>query len=196
MDKHRKNGLIILCAILIAHTASAVRVAVVIDTPGHLIAKCLTVSDDTNAYVILQETGENIAWTYYGQALGHGLCSITGIGCPSSNCFCDPDRYWNLYVKEPGGNWTYSAVGFDGGASCAEHYCAADGQMLGLAYGSYGSMPPAYSFENVCCNMPGDGAPCGSVSLDEVISYINSWAEGSANLGEVINLINAWNGFS
>ena len=41
-------------------------------------------------------------------------------------------------------------------------------------------------------SMPGDGAPCGSISLEEVIGYINSWAEGNANLGDVIELINAW----
>ena len=192
INQKERYAIITFCAFLIMHTATAVRVAVVIDTPGQSIAKCVTTSGDTNAYVILQETGQNISWTYYGQSLGHGLCSITGIGCPSSNCYCNPDSYWNFYVKEQGGEWTYSTVGFDGGSSCSEHYCAADGEMLGFAYGSYGTEPPAYSFDVVCCSMPGDGAPCGSVSLEEVIEYINSWAEGNANLGDVIELINAW----
>jgi hypothetical protein len=187
-----KYALMLLCFLLLAHPAAAVRVAVVIDTPGQLIAKCVTTSPDANAYAIMQQTGQNIAWAYYGQALGHGLCSITGIGCPSSNCYCDPDSYWNFYAKEAGGEWTYSAVGFDGGTSCAEHYCAEEGEMLGFAYGSYGTAPAGYTFGEVCCSMPGDGAPCGSVSLEEVIGYINSWTEGSAELGDVIALINEW----
>jgi hypothetical protein len=141
-----KYALMLLCFLLLAHPAAAVRVAVVIDTPGQLIAKCVTTSPDANAYAIMQQTGQNIAWAYYGQALGHGLCSITGIGCPSSNCYCDPDSYWNFYAKEAGGEWTYSAVGFDGGTSCAEHYCAEEGEMLGFAYGSYGTAPAGYTF--------------------------------------------------
>jgi len=98
--------------------------------------------------------------------------------------------------KGNGGEWTYSAVGFDGGASCAEHYCAGEGEMLGFAYGSYGTAPTEYSFDDVCCSMPGDGTPCGSVSLEEVIGLINSWAEGSSDIGGVIDLINAWSGSS
>lgn len=169
-----------------------VRVAVVIDTPGQVIAKCITTAKDANAYTIIQQTRQDISWAYYDQSLGHGLCSVSGVGCPSSNCYCDPNSYWNFYAKEAGGVWTYSAVGFDGGTSCTEHYCAEEGDMIGLAYGSYGTAPTGYSFPDVCCSMPGDGAPCGSISLEEVIGYINSWAEGNANLGDVIELINAW----
>lgn len=186
----------LLCALLLAYTACAARVAVVIDTPDQSIAECVTTAEDANAYSVLQETDQEIAWAYYGQALGHGLCSINGIGCPSSNCFCDPNAYWNFYVKEPGSGWTYSAVGFDGGNSCGEHYCAEDGGMLGLGYGSYGSAPEEYSYGEICCSMPGDNAPCGSISLDEVIDQISRWAEGSATLGEVIELINAWSNSS
>jgi hypothetical protein len=190
----KRYAIMALCALLIAQAAYAIRVAVVIDTPDELIKKCVTTSQDANAYSILQEARQDIAWSYYGQSLGHGLCSISGIGCPSSNCYCDPNAYWNFYSKEVSGEWTYSAVGFDGGSTCSEHYCAEDGEMLGFGYGSYGTTPSAYSFDDVCCEMPGDGAPCGSVSLEELIDYINSWAAGEADIGDVIDLINAWSG--
>jgi hypothetical protein len=192
MNRRERYAIMFLCAFLIAHTASAVRVAVVIDTPGLLITKCVSTVKDANAYTVMEMTGQDISWAYFGQSLGHGMCSITGIGCPSSNCYCDPNSYWNFYAKESGGEWTYSAVGFDGGNSCAEHYCAADGEMLGFAYGSYGTAPIGYSFGDVCCSMPGDGAPCGIISLEEVIDYINGWAQGGADLADVIELINAW----
>ena len=104
INHKERYGLLVLCVFLIAHTAAAVRVAVVIDTPGQLITKCITTTEDSNAYTIMQQTGQDISWTYYGQALGHGLCSITGIGCPSSNCYCDPNSYWNFYAKETGEN--------------------------------------------------------------------------------------------
>jgi hypothetical protein len=42
------------------------------------------------------------------------------------------------------------------------------------------------------CSLTGNEPPCYEVSLAEVISLINAWAEGTANLGDVIALINAW----
>jgi hypothetical protein len=44
------------------------------------------------------------------------------------------------------------------------------------------------------CALPGDHSPCGSVSLSEVIDYINLWVGGEAILSDVIALINAWAG--
>jgi hypothetical protein len=185
-------GLTILCAFLLAHAASAARVAVVIDMPDGSITKCVPASENENGYDVLEDAGERAVWSYYGSALGHGLCGINGLGCPASNCYCGSSAYWNFYVKEPGKAWEYSRVGFDGGSSCSEHYCASDGDMIGFEYGSYGSQPEDYSFDDVCCEMPGDDAPCGSVSLSEVVGYINAWADGKAPLGEVVDLINEW----
>jgi len=42
------------------------------------------------------------------------------------------------------------------------------------------------------CPLNGDGLPCGTVSLTEVINYINEWAADRASLNDVIALINAW----
>ena len=42
------------------------------------------------------------------------------------------------------------------------------------------------------CDLPGDYPTCGEVTLEEVVDFINLWAQGQADLGDVVNLINAW----
>lgn len=42
------------------------------------------------------------------------------------------------------------------------------------------------------CDIPGDYAPCGSISISEVISCINLWVSGEATINDLIALINAW----
>jgi hypothetical protein len=64
--------------------------------------------------------------------------------------------------------------------------------MLGYGYGPYGTVPPAYEYNDVCCEIKGDDAPCGAVSLGEVTRYIISWSRGNADLSDVIDLIILW----
>ena len=42
------------------------------------------------------------------------------------------------------------------------------------------------------CTLKGDYAPCGEVSLGEVVAIINNWAANEATIQEVVALINAW----
>ena len=42
------------------------------------------------------------------------------------------------------------------------------------------------------CVMSGNGLPCDAITLSEVVSAINEWAEGSMTLAQVIDLINSW----
>jgi hypothetical protein len=42
------------------------------------------------------------------------------------------------------------------------------------------------------CDLPGDYPPCDEVTLDEVIDFINLWAQDQASLSDVLNLIHAW----
>jgi len=44
------------------------------------------------------------------------------------------------------------------------------------------------------CDLPGDYPTCGEVTLEEVVDFINLWAQGEADLEDVVNLINAWAG--
>jgi hypothetical protein len=42
---------------------------------------------------------------------GGAVCTMAGTGCPASNCFCDPDRYWSYYHGSSGGGWAASNDG-------------------------------------------------------------------------------------
>ncbi len=190
----KTRGMIILSVVLaLIATAYAVRVGVVVKYPTSISSvKCVDIADGATGYDVLQAADLKMNWSYFPM-LGHALCSINYIGCPSFNCFCDSNEYWNFYVKgknDP--NWTYSPVGFDGGLSCSDHYCAKDGDMLGFSYGPYGTAPPAYGYNDVCCSIKGDNPPCGVISLGEITDYIILWSQGKADLSDVINLINRW----
>lgn len=161
---YRKFGIVLVLFSLLTllPIVGAVRVAVFVDIPDQdTFTKCLSVDSDTNGYEILEKTGLDIEWSTPGP-WGHALCSIEGIGCPSSNCFfCDASAggtiYWNFYIKESEkDSWSYSPVGFDGGTSCSEHYCAKEGDALGFAYGPYGTKPGSYSFNDICPSKKGE----------------------------------------
>jgi hypothetical protein len=141
----------LLCTLIFTCSAEAARIAVVVDLQNETYTKCVTVSDNADAYKVIRATSLNISWSTYGGALGHGLCGINELGCPATNCYCDSSKYWGFYVKDKNSsNWSYSQTGFDGGASCSEHYCAKDLDMIGLAYGEYGTKPKEYSFSEIC----------------------------------------------
>jgi len=44
----------------------------------------------------------------------------------------------------------------------------------------------------ITCTLKGDYAPCGTVSLQEVIDLINLWVGKQATLSQVVALINSW----
>ena len=45
---------------------------------------------------------------------------------------------------------------------------------------------------NGACSLTGDTAPCGKISISEIVGLINKWASEQAKLVDVIALINAW----
>ena len=42
------------------------------------------------------------------------------------------------------------------------------------------------------CTLAGDYPPCGTVTLGEVVAFINEWADDQASLADVVALINVW----
>jgi hypothetical protein len=65
-----------------------------------------------------------------------GVCSIEGVGCPASNCFCDPNNFWN-YSYWDGSAWQGYLVG-------AASSLITDGAVEGWRWGPWGSaMSPA-----------------------------------------------------
>lgn len=157
--ENTKTILILMATMLLAGTfASAVNVGVLVEFPnGDVIAKCLDVSENTNAYEVLGKTGLNIGWSESGM-FGHGLCMINNTGCPPSNCYCDT-KYWGFYIaKQDEKKWVYSPVGFDGGEVCWNrdqnsfdgHYCAIQGDVLGFKYAGFGDTPVYLNFKDIC----------------------------------------------
>jgi hypothetical protein len=145
----------ILTAMLIA-TAQAVRVGVVVTFPdGNTYTQCISIAENASAYEIMRETAIPTGWSS-DPMWGHGLCSINNTGCPEDNCYCTSD-YWGFYISTSG-TWQYSPVGFDAGESCWNgdwnswdgHYCAKEGQLIGFAYGPYGTKPKTSSFSSAC----------------------------------------------
>jgi hypothetical protein len=152
MKKMRKEILIVFFIIASIYPINAAKVGVVVEFPDNeeIFTRCLEVSEGTNGYDVLNSVGLSLTWSYHA-LWGHSLCGINGIGCPSDNCWCDYPNYWGFFTKKiTDRSWKYSPVGFDGGSSCSEHYCATHGNLLGFAYGAYGTKPPNYSFEDVC----------------------------------------------
>ncbi len=145
-----KKGILIISLLTIILSAQAVKIGLVVEFPdGETFTQCLNVQEETNGYDVLENTNLDLSWSY-DSTWGHALCGINGIGCPAENCFCSSD-YWGFYIREYGdSSWKYSPVGFDGGGICEMHYCASHGDLLGFAYGPYGTKPTLYSFEEIC----------------------------------------------
>jgi hypothetical protein len=141
----------LLILLMLASSAAAISVGFAIQYPDGTVDKgCLNLPEDADGYTTLQNTSINLTWHDSGPALGRGLCAIDGVGCPAENCWCT-NKYWGFYIRNLGeSDWTYSPVGFDGGTSCGEHYCAKEGDVLGFAYGEYGTKPGLVSFDEVC----------------------------------------------
>jgi hypothetical protein len=80
-------------------------------------------------------------------SFGVAVCSINKVGCPATNCFCDPKQFWAYYHLN-GDTWTAAAEG-------AGSYVPANGAVEGFAWsGSDASFnptvqPPVYTFEQI-----------------------------------------------
>ena len=157
MDKTAFLWALAIVVILPGYVTAA-RVGVFVEFPdGNTYSKCIDIEGSKNAYDIIQKTDLNISWSPPSQ-WGHGLCMIDTVGCPSDNCYCS-SSYWNFYIKKLNENsWSYSPVGFDGGSGCWNgdynsfdgNYCANDGDVLGLSYGGYGTIPRTVEIESIC----------------------------------------------
>lgn len=155
------------------NSTAAIDVGFVIQYPDGTVDRgCLNLPEDDNGYNLLAATGINLTWHDSGPALGHGLCAIDGVGCPQENCWCT-DKYWGFYIRKTGeADWTYSAVGFDGGTSCSEHYCAKEGDVVGFAYGAYGTKPQSFSFSDVCAGKATVSVPQATGMATSVYGYV------------------------
>ena len=153
---NRTQALLLLgITLLISCQVFAVRMGFVATFPdGNIYKKCLDVENGASGYDILDQSGLDITWSP-SVNWGHQLCAINGIGCPKDNCHCNlKSDYWNFYLKRIGfSDWEYPdsiESRFDAGTTCQEHYCAKEGDIIGLKYSFYQNTPFPYRFGDIC----------------------------------------------
>lgn len=118
--------------------------AVVIDTGDGKVRKfCLAFPEESISGVeALRRIDADPVFASYGSK-GEAVCALCGVGCPSSNCFCDGSKFWAYHRAGPGGEkYTASRVG----ASSTE---VRDGDVEGWRWGS-GEAPPPATVSEVC----------------------------------------------
>ncbi|MBN2251557.1 MAG: right-handed parallel beta-helix repeat-containing protein [Candidatus Altiarchaeota archaeon] len=98
--------------------------------------------------------------------------------------------------------WLYGSDGLSGGNNtCGVPHAWNDTGTTGCAFAcsqqtstttTSSTSPTTSTTLPGGCGLPGDEPPCGTVTLSEVVSYINLWSLGAADLGDIVALINAW----
>ena len=104
-------GLVLLAALATAYAGNTAapdsppdpnRVDVVVDLGnGNVLTRRVTFTEPTlNGLQVLQRSGLNLEIVTY--SFGAAVCSIEGVGCPATNCFCNPDKFWGYLYWEDG----------------------------------------------------------------------------------------------
>ncbi len=147
-----------LLHVLLLSIPSLSDVGVVVTYPsGEVHTECVHVPDGVSGERVLNLTSLSITWSEAGE-FGRALCRIGSIGDPPSGSSCAwGNNYWAFYLSINGSKWSYSPVGFSGGgcwnrdfSSFAGHYCSNDGDVIGLAYGPYGTKPTFIEYQKIC----------------------------------------------
>ncbi|HUS69928.1 MAG TPA: hypothetical protein VM075_04030 [Anaerolineae bacterium] len=119
---------------------------------GSVFSECIEFSQpDISGCEVLNLSSLSVVYGGYG-TYGEAVCTINGVGCPASNCFCECGgvdcEYW-AYYHLGGAKWNYSTAG------CSSHFVEA-GDVEGWAWGA-GTVgatsevqPPVMTFEELC----------------------------------------------
>ncbi len=104
-------GLVLLVALATAYAGDTAapdsppdpnRVDVVVDLGnGNVLTRRVTFTEPTlNGLQVLQRSGLNLE--IVTSSFGAAVCSIEGVGCPATNCFCNPDKFWGYLYWDDG----------------------------------------------------------------------------------------------
>lgn len=117
--------------------------AVVIDTGQEVKKFCLAFpEDEITGAEALRRVDAQAVFANFGTR-GQAVCSLCGTGCPSSNCFCDPNRFWAYHRAGPGGApYAFSRTGASGAT-------VRNGDVEGWKWGG-GEAPPPAKVSEVC----------------------------------------------
>jgi hypothetical protein len=94
-----------------------------------LVARAITFTTPISGLRALELSGLNVVTATFGW--GSAVCSIEGVGCPATNCFCGGTSFWN-YNYWDGNAWQGYLVGADTSA-------LNDGAVEGWRWGAWGS---------------------------------------------------------
>jgi len=150
-DVDMKITLFALALLLIASAAHAGRVGIVADHGSFVQTACVSYSGTKTAADVLRSSGLGVEMADYGGELGEAVCRIGATGCPSSNCFCQPE-YWAFYYSNDGSSWTMSETG-------VSFHDVSDGEILGFSWTGWPPEEPEWrAFGSIC---PSSGAEQG-----------------------------------
>jgi hypothetical protein len=153
---YRRLALVLVAALLLSVLAGGLaqadsatkQVGLVIAFPSgapHL--EIVTVPVTATTFQVLQAARITLASQTGG--FGPAVCGINATGCPATNCFCDPAKFWAYYHLDPAANiWMQAAEGV--GA-----YTPANGAVEGLAWSGFDAsynpttQPPVYTFAQI-----------------------------------------------
>lgn len=157
-EQHWLFLLLLLPAVLISGAARGVpaashRAGLVVQTgDGQVQTACVDLGADgvATGLDVLEASGLTLI-TAGDTTSGVVVCKLAEDGCnfPDEACFChctmqpgQPCTTW-MYYHQSNGQWTYSVVG-------ASSYTVHDGDVEGWAWGTSGTQPPRFTFDDLC----------------------------------------------
>ena len=103
-------------------------VIVQFDQQAHVVRR-VAFTQPISGLVALQWSGLRVITAATG--FGPAVCSIEGVGCPATNCFCDAQRFW-AYSYWDGSGWQSYPV------SAASSVISQTGAIEGWRWGEFG----------------------------------------------------------
>ena len=108
--------LVVLLLVLVGAGLAAVqlgqaRARLLVQFPdGRVENRAVTFRNTISGLELLQRSGLTVVTSKTD--FGTAVCSIEGVGCPATNCFCDKANFWGYY-HWTGQGWAMSDVGAD-----------------------------------------------------------------------------------
>jgi hypothetical protein len=93
------------------------------------VVRSVEFSTPVSGLTALQWSGLKVVYT--DTSFGPAICSIEDVGCPATDCFCNPDKYWG-YNYWDGESWQGYSVG------AGDSVISQTGAIEGWRWGSFG----------------------------------------------------------
>ncbi len=137
---------LVLAGIAFAADEATKQVGLVIAFPdGTRHAEVVTVPAGATTFEVLQAAKIQLVSQTTG--FGPAICAINNVGCPATNCFCNPKEFW-AYYHLTDDTWTMAQEG-------AGSYVPADGAVEGFVWSGMDAsfnptlQPPVITFAQI-----------------------------------------------